>query len=331
MSVQVRPNGFLTYSDRDENQGDNENLKAGREKLTHGGYNGTMSSKAVSSVKKYVTNWVTALNAQAGNPFERLEAQAKRLRFVTLTLPATQQHSDQELKRVFSSWFLVMLKRKYGVENYVWRAETQKTGGLHFHVMIDKPVPHKELRRIWNDCITPLGYISRYRANQKAWHSNGFKVRRELFGSWSAAAQRKAYNEGQESNWSSPNTTDIHALQNVKNVVAYVVKYVSKNSPSRAVEGRLWGCSDGLRSLERFTVKEEPGLLQLLAKSVEDGDAQLVSGEGWSFYTCDTRTMLEMWFKGASDLFITHWHTQAAKLAGQPYNPESTKAPPPPC
>lgn len=328
MSVQVRPNGFLAYSDRDENQGDNDNLKAGREKLTNSGYNGKMSPKAVSKVKQYVTNWVTALNAQAGNPFERLEAQAARLRFVTLTLPATQQHSDHELKRVFSSWFLVLLKRRYGVENYVWRAETQKTGGLHFHVMIDRPVPALQLRRIWNDCLTPLGYIERYRKNQQAWHQHGFKVRRELFGTWNAAAQRKAYEKGKESNWDNPNTTDIHALRNVKNVVAYVVKYVSKNNHSRTVEGRLWGCSDGLRQLERFTVKEDPALLQLLAKSVEDGEAQLVSGEGWSFYTCDTRTMLEAWFVGAADLFMSHWQAQADKLAGVPYIPAPVVPPP---
>lgn len=329
MSVQVRPNGFLTYADRDENQTDNDNLRAGREKLTSQGYTGAMSSKAISKVKKYVTNWVTALNAQQGDAFGALEKQAGRMRFVTLTLPASQQHSDNELKRVFSTWFLGLLKRKFGVENYVWRAETQKTGGLHFHVLIDRPVPHTALRRIWNSCLEPLGYIDRYRANQKAWHSKGFKVRPELFGQWNAKKQREAYEKGVIDNWSNPNTTDIHALKNVKNVVAYVVKYVSKNNPSRAVEGRLWGCSDGLRELERFTVKEEPGLMQLLAKSVEEGECKLVSGEGWSFYTCDTRKMLEMWFEGCSELFFVHWQAQAAKLAGIAYVPYTQPKPPP--
>lgn len=329
MSVQVRPNGFLAYKDREETEGDTDNLRAGREKLTSGGYNGTMSTKAIAKVKKYATNWVTALNAQAGNPFAPLEAQAARLRFVTLTLPASQQHSDNELKRVFSTWFLGLLKRRHGVENYIWRAETQKRGGLHFHVLVDKPIPHKELRQIWNDCLLPLGYIRRYRQNQEAWHKNGFKVRPELFGSWDRAAQFKAYQQGVKSNWSSPNTTDIHALQNVKNVVAYVVKYVSKNNPSRPVEGRLWGCSDGLRELERFTVESDPDLMQLLAKSVEDGDCKLATGDGWSFYTCDTRSMLELWLPGCSDLFMSHWQAQSAKLAGLPYVPTTPPNPPP--
>jgi hypothetical protein len=331
VSVQVRQNGFLTYADRDENQGDNENLRAGREKLTSSGYTGLMSPKAISKVKKYVTNWITGLNCQDGDVWAPLEAQAKRMRFVTLTLPASQQHSDNDLKRMFSTWFLGLLKRNYGVENYVWRAETQKTGGLHFHVLIDRPVPAMALRALWNRCLEPYGYIRRYRENQKAWHCNGFKVRRELFGQWNEASQRKAYELGKETNWSNPNSTDIHALKNVKNVVAYVVKYVSKNSPSRTVEGRLWGCSDGLRELERFTLQEDSDLIQLLAKSVEDGECQLAVGEGWSFYTCDTRTMLEMWFAGCSQLFETHWQAQAQKLGGQPYNATEPTKPPPLC
>lgn len=332
MSVQVRPNGLLTYTDRDENQTDTDNLQAGREKLTRSGYTGDMSTKAVSKVKKYVTNWVTALNAQNGQPFAQMEAQAKRLRFVTLTLPASQRHSDNELKRVFSTWFMVLLKRRYGVESYLWRAETQKSGGLHFHVLIDRPVPHLALRRIWNSCIEPLGYIQRYRENQEAWHSNGFRARPELFKQWDIRKQKAAYLHGKETNWAQPNTTDIHALQNVKNVVSYVVKYVSKNSPTRKVEGRLWGCSDDLRALERFVVQEDAELLQLLSKAVEDGEAKLSSGDGWSFYTCDTATLLEKWFPGCSDLFVSHWQTQAAKLSGSPYiSKYFTSTKPPPC
>lgn len=331
LSVQVRPNGLLIYTDRDPDQGDDDNLKAGREKLARTGYTGLMSPKAVGKVKKYVSNWVCALNAQAGNSFARLEAQAHRMRFVTLTLPATQQHSDQELKRVFSTWFLVLLKRRFEVENYVWRAETQKTGGLHFHLLIDRPIPALELRRIWNSCLEPYGYINRYRQNQERWHKDGFKVRPELFGQWNREAQLKAYRTGRDTDWSNPNTTDIHALRNVKNVLAYVVKYVSKNSGSRVVEGRLWGCSDGLRDLDRFTLTEDAGLLQLLTHEVENETVKLVSGDGWSFYTCDTRTMLELWFAGCSELFISHWRAQAEKLPGKPLQPCYQIPDPPSC
>lgn len=299
--------------------------------MAGGGYNGTMSAKATAKVKAYVTNWVTALNAREGQPFAKMEAQASKLRFVTLTLPASQIHTDAELKRVFNSWFMQLLRRRFGVKSYLWRAETQKSGGLHFHVLIDQPVPHLQLRKIWNSCIEPLGYIARYRENQQQWHSTGFHMRPELFKQWDIRKQKEAYKHGMATNWSQPNTTDIHALQNVKNVVAYVVKYVSKNSPTRKVEGRLWGCSDDLRELERFVVQEDADLFALLGQAVESGEAKLSSGTGWSFYTCNTESMLELWWPGCSELFRTHWQQQADKLAGLPYisRPQSPKAPPP--
>lgn len=55
---------------------------------------------------------------------------------------------------------------------------------------------------------------------------------------------RKSKAEG----FCNPNSTDIKALDNVKNVVAYICKYVSKKSEKK-VEGRIWGSSANLKKL----------------------------------------------------------------------------------
>lgn len=42
------------------------------------------------------------------------------------------------------------------------------------------------------------------------------------------ARQKEVYNENVKNGWNNPNSTDIHAIQNLESVTAYVVKYVAK-------------------------------------------------------------------------------------------------------
>lgn len=67
----------------------------------------------------------------------------------------------------------------------------------------------------------------------------------------------KSYRAGTKSNWSDPNSTDIHSVSKIKNVAAYLVKYMSKGNRSNAVEvanedkleateGKIWATSRNL-------------------------------------------------------------------------------------
>lgn len=123
-----------------------------------------------------------------------------KIAFITLTLPAKQIHTDNEIKAICLNQFLVEAKKKWNVKNYVWKAEKQNNGNIHFHVLVDQFVPYQELRNTWNRIINKLGYVDRYR-----------EIHHKL----------------------SPNSTDIHSLKKVKNVYSYISKYMHKPSSSR--------------------------------------------------------------------------------------------------
>lgn len=153
-----------------------------------------------------------------------------KIAFVTLTLPSRQVHSDNEIKNKCLNQFIIEIKKKYRVKNYVWRAEKQKNGNVHFHILIDKYIPWEELRNNWNRIINKMGYIDRYRETQKNWHKNGFRVRDNLLPTWSKAKQLQAYLSGARTHWNNPNSTDIHSIKKIKNIKSYVQKYVTKSS-----------------------------------------------------------------------------------------------------
>jgi len=116
---------------------------------------------------------------------------AYRLTFVTLTLSSTQIHSDHFIKRYMLQPFLRVARNRWKVTNYVWKAEVQDNGNIHFHVITDRFIPWKEIRTVWNTIQEVHGYVSR-------------------------------------SGLSDPNSSDIHALYKVKHTVNYLSSYLLK-------------------------------------------------------------------------------------------------------
>lgn len=182
-------------------------------------YNGFMSPKTRSKVRKYLSTWLNAVNLLKNS--NRLSKLKKKpyLTFVTTTLPAKQRHSDNEIKRKALTPFIETLKRKYGVKIYFWRAEAQKNGNIHFHVIVDSYIHWKSIRDEWNNLLIPLGYIDEFEMNHG--HRN-------------------------------PNSTDIHKLTKVKNVGEYVMKYCTKDTGYRPIAGRIHGCADILKAVKPY-------------------------------------------------------------------------------
>jgi hypothetical protein len=173
-----------------------------------------------------------------------------KIAFITLTLPSSQIHSDNEIKDKCLNQMLIEMRRIWKVKNYIWRAEKQKNGNIHFHILVDKFIPWSELRDRWNRITNKLGYVDRYRNQMLQFHSGGFKVRQDLLKSWAYKKQVKAYKAGKANDFTSPNSTDIHSLFRISKVKSYILKYCTKDEKNQEVEGRMWGCSESLSHIK---------------------------------------------------------------------------------
>lgn len=191
---------------------------------------------------------------------------------ITLTLPARQRESDYQVKQYLNT-FLTGLKF-HGLTHYVWRAEKQANGNIHIHLATNCYIHWQDIRKRWNKILTKAGYLISYRREQEQWHRAGFKLRPELIKyGWSREAQFKAWRDGVNSNWSDPNTTDVHKVNKVKNLGAYLAKYMLKDDQNGS-EGRLWGCSRNLL--------EKPQDLQITNEQMaelEPTQVELASGD----------------------------------------------------
>ena len=201
--------------------------------------------------------------------------------FVTLTLQAKQQHTDDEITRFLINPFIVYAKKYFKVKYYVWKKELQKNGNVHFHFVCDKYIDHVSLRNAWNrlcnrgkvpGCATPFTYVDQYTATMKARFANGFNFQdmqqycatmpatkeqlKLTFRTQAATLKRpltplekkiishhiitdavnryKRYYDAEmkkpaNEQFTNPNSTDISAVKNARQVSAYVSKYIAKD------------------------------------------------------------------------------------------------------
>lgn len=249
---------------------------------------GIISDRAKKKIENAV-DWLLfladdkqTLNRKKGKLFKFKSA------FITLTLSSKQIHSDNEIKSQLLNQFLIEARKRWKINNYVWRAESQYNGNIHFHILVDKFIPWFEIRSTWNRIQNKLGYVDRYHKNMKKFHGAGFTARYDLVENiyhrgrlvrkgWTIENQRKAYKQGIESSWYDPNSTDIHSVRLINDLGRYISKICSQNlEPAgkelskkfntlkfdqeesvnfREIDGKLWGLSTFLSKCRKLVIE----------------------------------------------------------------------------
>jgi len=228
-------------------------------------HNFEISKKASDRIKEKVT-WLYELakNKTVTTSTGKMLFSFK-MNFITLNLPSAQAHTTDEITKNCLNQFLTECKTRYKLENYVWRLEFQKNGNAHYHIATDTYIDYTDCKLIWNRCLKKLGYIQAYQEKFigmsfadycKNYNDNGktpFNVLRERYG------------RGCATRWDSPNTVDVRAVSNAKNIAFYISKYITKKSEhslNKIVSERepaetnlpLWFCSRSLSKLDKIEI-----------------------------------------------------------------------------
>lgn len=201
-------------------------------------YDGFLNFNSIKRLKRAIELLIAiAKNKEAVN-FKTNTTFKFKVNFVTLTLPAPQGNiTDKQLKKeVLDVWFKAA-KRRFDLKSYVWRAERQKNGNLHFHIISDCYMKFDTLRDSWNDRLEKLGFITAFEKTHGHRH---------------------------------PNSTDVHSIKKVRDLAAYMVKYMCKlNKKEQRIEGKVWDCSTNLKkkgNLE-FVIDSDTG--QMIDDAIE--------------------------------------------------------------
>lgn len=322
VKARITPKGITTILIREGGGGNVESLARGRAKLMQFGFGGQWSPRMKAKARRIAENWLYGKAALAGDVWSQsaIDVASRCYTLATFTLSSDQAHTDQEIRRNLLRPTLQQMGRKYKGLNYMWFAEKQDNGNVHFHLVLDKFIDMKVLRRLWNDAQARHGYIERYRAGREAWHAGGFHYDQADKEGRTRQQQLLAYHEGVRTGWGQPNSTDIRHVKGAGAVISYVVEYCSKGVKGEAgsvhdkLEGHLWGCNRPLAKLSRYEVEMTPELQQLITANVESGALRMVEGERWRHYGGDIARLLAYELPHLFHGFRAHWRAERMKL-----------------
>ena len=188
-----------------------------RLKYTAGG----LTATAKKDIRRRVDNWQWAVTASQRLWSKGRERRRRYFVLITLTLAAKQTESDNVIKRKYLNVWLQNLERVHKGINWLWVAESQKNGNIHFHVVVDRYVQYEWIKRSWNRVMSNGDYIDRY--------------------------ERKFGNR-------NPPSVNVHGQKAMGNPAAYITKYLTGDKFVRELGGRKWGCCDKLREIDHWSL-----------------------------------------------------------------------------
>ena len=191
-----------------------QNLSSGRKDFSNIPYSGQ------KRIEKRMTAWLNCFNIyrefgrKAGDPTARHPI------FITLTLSQNTTIEHKTIQRQLLQNFIKQIKYHYNIKEIFWKAELQKSGRLHFHVVADHYIPYKAIQERWNNLQRKKGLTEQY---------------------------EKKYNK------KNPPSTHVKMIDNLEKSISYVMKYVSKNNQNDKLKINPYKFSNNLLRLKPFT------------------------------------------------------------------------------
>lgn len=138
---------------------------------------------------------------------------------LTLTLPGVASGDHLEIKRKVLDPFFTYARNVLGLRDYVWVAELQERGEIHFHVIVNQFLQKDKLRAAWISACERSGVVTM-----------------SVKGSLPA--------------------TEIEACKSFKGSRAYAAKYMAKGLRSGAIVGRVWSGSHSVTGIKPMATNE---------------------------------------------------------------------------
>lgn len=179
-----------------------------------------LANSSAKKIKKIISHWILAINLTQKAYNSRFVKKRNYLIMITLTLPSAQVEEDKEFKRKYLNNFIIQLKSKFDIDNYLWVAEKQKNGNIHFHLIVDRWCDKIKIAELWNSILNTGNYISEFKKSH-----------------------------GHE----SPPSVKITGQKQMSNPADYLTKYITKSEKSKPIGGVKWSCSKSLQPLSSLT------------------------------------------------------------------------------
>ena len=263
-----------------------------------------LSKKSRTRIKNAVNLLLECSDEKELVDLEKKTSFKYKVGFMTLTIPEDCKLTDEAIHYKVFKPFIRRLKVKFDLAEYLWKAETQDNGQLHYHLTINVFIHWFFINREWNNQLKKNGYTFKTTDHERA-------------------------------------STEIHSTKNVRDMAAYLCSYVAKKDEwkkktpkniikkyellklkneidiefeseiaewkKRIPEIKLWDCSNNLRG-EKLTFRNVVKDYPELCISIGEVMIEEIQKDFYSIYLFDSKKFSEniylsyQWWRYINDI-----------------------------
>lgn len=187
-------------------------------------YSGRSTIKTVKRIRKAIDILLQISPVcKAENPVTK-KIFKHTLSVITLTV-AERKHNltgKQAYPKLLKP-FIRIMREKHDMNTYIWKAELQESGQLHYHITTRSIIHFQIIKDVWNNLQRKNNLLKDFKA--KFGHDN-------------------------------PNGTDIHEVKVATDFSFYLSKEIAKSIQNKeSINGKIWDCSTNLKKCKFFTTE----------------------------------------------------------------------------
>lgn len=186
-------------------------------------YTGKLSNGAKKRMSRAISLLIQAsTKRKVYNPLKR-KYYDHQLSFITLTIPS-QEHivTLSQGYRDMLKPYLTFFRDTKKINTYVWKAEIQMRGQIHYHITTPSWIHKDVIRNKWNYLLNKADLMGEYKLKYKN---------------------------------NNPPSTRIDKVWNMLDIQHYMTKEFLKNVQNNHKEGgKLWDCSTNLKGTKYYSI-----------------------------------------------------------------------------
>lgn len=253
---------YQQYQGNKKNKGWNPKAKDELREVRKSAYSGKLTKGAKKRLERALTIMTYSCPVRyIYNPVIKKKVKFQ-VGFITLTISENRRNlTASESYKLLLRPFLQWATKYKGLRLYIWKAELQERGQIHYHIAVSNFIHYREIRDKWNYLQKKNGLLDDYY---------------ERYGNY------------------DPNSTDVHQMYKIKNTTNYMLKYMTKdmekeetkdqNTDKKEItyKGKVWDCSKILKDSNYFTEEKNPTIEQEIYKKEKANEVTILHEERFS-------------------------------------------------
>lgn len=248
--LKIVNNGAIIYTASDYRTCKQKEISDNLQTCQKATYTGEMNAQSKRRLKRIFCLWCDAVNHYNSKCQELNIRERKKFIFVSLTLCAPQVHTDEHIKQKLLHPFLRVMREKVGACHFIWKAEPQENGNIHFHLVFDQYIDKLFITETWTEQLKKEGYLQRFQS------VHGARI---------------------------PPSTHVEGVNNTEIAIKYFAKYLSKGSNTRTISGAIWKASKALYDLKSFCTEIDNQQRERIIELAESRIIDIIEGDRYLY------------------------------------------------